>query len=155
MPKATAVQRATEAVATRFAFKQSRLAEWMCAAMLLGIGFVISHDPRADLGSLFVFNNIGIPPHFLGLLCTLMGALRIAALIINGFSARLGPMARAIGSAAGALLWSQMGIALAVWTGEGAHGVPIAVPIYICLTVGELISCYRASNDAARNSRRA
>jgi hypothetical protein len=88
----------------------------------------------------------------LGLFFLFFGAMRMMALMANGNWPKYGPRLRAIGAGAAAMLWGQLCISLVLLFPFNS-GVPSpGIPVYLALTMGELISAYRALSDA-RSSR--
>lgn len=114
-----------------------RLFEWMATLMMLGVsacGLVqlSSHTP---------------PQVALFILIGVLGTVRVSALYLNGAWPIAGPRARAICAVFGAVIWLQMMMVLQ------RHGglLPIELPIYLCLTLGEIITCYRSAADVRRH----
>jgi len=124
-----------------------RLFEWVSSLMMLGIAIVIGINPQTvKVGGFYLMTNIGLTAPMLGVLTTFVACARIAALVANGIWPAWGPRARAAAALIGAALWAQMASALAAWSSQGGY-ISIGVPVYLCLTLGELISCYRAATD--------
>ncbi len=124
-----------------------RLFEWMTSLMMLGMAIVIGLNPQTvKVGGFYLLANIGLTAPMLGVLFTFISCARIAALVANGIWPTWGPRARAGCALMGAALWVQMMSALAAWSSHNGY-ISIGVPVYLCLTLGELISCYRAATD--------
>lgn len=126
---------------------KTRLFEWMTSAMMLGMSFVIAASPQSvHMSGLSLMMILGVTPLVLGVSFFLIALVRMTALIVNGMSFTVGPHARSIASLFGAMIWVQM--AFATWEWSTNHGyVAVSVPVYAALTVGEIISCYRAATD--------
>jgi len=134
-----------------------RLFEWSVSAMLIGIALTIMLSPHAiAFGDFYIVARIGLgaKPQTFVLFFLLVGVARVAALYANGHWPIYGPRCRAAGALAGALIWSQMLAALCWWSTQLDYvsmGIPLGVPVYACLTAGELLSCYRAASDGRRH----
>ena len=125
----------------------NRLFEWMTALMMVGIAVTIAASPRAIAGGGFtLMENVGLTPGVVVIAFLLAGAARMAALYANGHWPFYGPWCRAIGAVTGAVIWAQMGLSMLVSSVTGDF-VPLGVPVYLVLTAGEIISCYRAASD--------
>lgn len=127
---------------------QMRLFEWMTSLMMLGISVTIVLSPATvSRGGFALVENVGLTPSVLGLLFTIGGALRFVALYANGHWPVVGPRLRAFCALGGALVWAQMLVALLKWScGDGY--ISLGVPVYLFLTIGELLSCWRAATDS-------
>ena len=127
---------------------RNRMFEWVMTLAMLGIALEIAIWPSSIASGSFRLLLVVISPAELALFFGTFGLLRIAALIANGSWPEHGPRMRAMGAGAAALMWGQMCIALMLLT-PNLGGVPSAgIPVYFSLTVGELISAYRAISDA-------
>jgi hypothetical protein len=127
---------------------RNRMFEWVMTLAMLGIALEIAVWPSSIASGSFRLLLVVISPAELALFFGTFGLLRIAALIANGSWPEHGPRMRAMGAGAAALMWGQMCIALMLLTPD-LGGVPSAgIPVYFSLTVGELISAYRAISDA-------
>jgi hypothetical protein len=127
---------------------RNRMFEWVMTLAMLGIALEIAIWPSSIASGSFRLLLVVISPAELALFFGTFGLLRIAALIANGSWPEHGPRMRAMGAGAAALMWGQMCIALMLLTPD-LGGVPSAgIPVYFSLTVGELISAYRAISDA-------
>jgi hypothetical protein len=77
------------------------------------------------------------------------GTLRAIALFANGRLRPSGARMRALGSVAGALVWTELAVVLfldSLVTGRPSF----VLPILLGLVGGELISCYRSVFDAGK-----
>lgn len=125
----------------------NRLFEWMTACMMIGIALTVAANPTTvQFGGFYLMRDIGLDASALGTLFMLGGCLRIAALFANGRWPIYGPRFRAACALMGAMIWMQMLLALTAWSSHNGY-LSIGVPVYAFLTVGELISCYRAAAD--------
>lgn len=125
----------------------NRLFEWMTALMMVGIAVTIALSPKAiAFGGFYLMQDIGLTPAILGVLFSLGGCLRVAGLYANGNWPIYGPRLRAGCALGGAVIWAQMFLALIKWSSQSGY-VSIGVPVYLFLTIGEFISCYRAARD--------
>jgi hypothetical protein len=128
-------------------FFAGRLFEWMTAMMMIGMATVIAANPNTvRVGGFYLMTNVGLTAPILAVLFTFAGCVRVSALFANGLWALWGPRFRALCALIGASLWAQMAIALTAWSAESGY-VSVGVPVYAFLTIGELISCYRAATD--------
>lgn len=125
----------------------NRLFEWVMTAAMLGLALEISIWPETIQASAFRFILLAVSTQFLGWFFLVAGAVRIAALVANGSWPVYGPWVRAVASGAAALIWAQMDIALFILIPLNDAPSP-GIPVYFALTIGELISCYRALSDA-------
>lgn len=122
--------------------------------MMLGIAIEVffSHDLALRAGSFQVLSQLGVPDVALVLFFLIFGIGRCIALYLNGRLYPYGPFLRGIGALAGALVWGQLGIALFLSL-VATHTMNIGIAMYFFMTVGEMISCYRAAYDAGNKSR--
>ena len=122
--------------------------EWVMTLAMLAIALEVAIWPSSIASGSFRILLVVISPTALSLFFGAFGLLRVAALIANGSWPEHGPRMRAMGAGAAALMWGQMCVALMLLT-PGLGGLPSAgIPVYFSLTVGELISAYRAISDA-------
>jgi hypothetical protein len=127
---------------------RNRLFEWVMTLSMLGMAIEIGIWPRAVQASSFRLMLDIIDPLNVGMFFMAFGLLRIAALIANGSWPEHGPRMRAMGAGAAAMMWGQMGIALILLTSQ-RDGVPSpGISLYFFMTIGELLSAYRAMSDA-------
>lgn len=125
----------------------NRLFEWMTAGMMVGISGTIGFNPHAvAAGGFYLLQNLGLTPAVLQVFFAIVGFLRVAGLYANGHWPVYGPWCRAGCALFGALIWGEMLLSLIKWSSQSDY-VSLGVPVYALLTVGELISCYRAAND--------
>lgn len=107
-----------------------RLFEWMATLMMLGIA------------CLALLPGSGVPIAF-ALAVGVIACVRASALYLNGKWPITGPRCRAFCALLGAFIWLQMMMVLS------RHGgiLPIELPVYLCLTLGEIVTCYRSAAD--------
>lgn len=126
---------------------RDRLFEWVMTLAMLSLALEIAIWPGTIGASSFRFILLVVSSHNMGVIFALFGVLRVAALIANGSWPSHGPRLRAIGAGCAALMWGQMCIALFMLAPLN-QGVPSpGIPVYFALTLGELISAYRAMSD--------
>lgn len=125
----------------------NRLFEWAMTAAMLGLAIEIMIWPGTIGSSAFRFILQVVSAEALGFFFLFAGAMRIAALIANGSWPIYGPYLRSFTAGAAAMIWVQMDAALFLL--DTIHAAPSpGIPVYFALTIGELISCYRALSDA-------
>src|SRR5258708_38911234 len=126
----------------------NRLFEWITAAMMMGIAVTIAVSPQAvDDGGFHLMKNLGLTPTILAVLFFVASISRAIGLYANGRWPIYGPWCRALGAAVGVIIWAQMFLSLIKWSGQSGY-VFLDVSVYLFLTIGELVSCYRAASDA-------
>lgn len=123
---------------------ENRLAEVATTAMMLMLAVHIAIWPDSIRASAFRQILDVLPEAWLGFGFAIAGVLRIAALIANGASDVWGPLSRAAGALAGALIWFQMCIALYHLVPSVGSPPSPGIPVYLTLSIVELISMYRA-----------
>lgn len=124
-----------------------RVFEWMTALMMIGIAVTIAVSPGTmAAGGFTLMGNVGLTPGVVVVVFLAAGWLRMAALYANGHWPYYGPWCRAGGAMIGVIIWAQMFFSMLKWS-EVSGFVPLGVPVYVFLTVGEFISCYRAARD--------
>ncbi len=121
----------------------NRLFEWVMTISLLLIGMLIVQWPESMSASAFRMVLRGVGPIHLGIFYMVIGGVRIAALAANG-RWKYGRYARALGAVGGAIIWGQMDYALLILMPHAGTPPSPGLPVYFCLVIGELISCYRA-----------
>lgn len=124
-----------------------RLFEWMTALMMLGIAATISASEHSvEAGGFYLMQSLGLTPLILIIFFGITGCVRVAGLYANGNWPVYGPWCRAACAFGGALIWGQMYLSLIEWSHHSGY-VSLGAPVYLFLTIGELISCYRATSD--------
>lgn len=120
--------------------------------MMLGIAVCIFITPDTiRIGAFRLMTEAGLTAGLTTLLFATFGALRIIALYANGHWQPWGAWARGLGAITAAFLWFQMGLALLLLT-KITGTLSVGIPVYAVLTIGELVSCYRAASDEIRRS---
>lgn len=129
---------------------RERLFEWVMTMAMLGLAIEIAVWPGTIGASAFRYMLQFMAPADIGAMFAVAGLARIGALIANGRLPLHGPLMRAIGAGLAAVIWAQMDLAL-VMLAPHNNGIPSpGIPIYFSLTIGELISAYRAMADVRR-----
>lgn len=131
---------------------RERLIEWGMAAVMLLLAVMIFIWPRLLAASDFRNLALFMPSSAIGVFFLLCGIARTIALVINGRSSVYGPRIRAWGCLGGALIWSQMLIALVMIMPENDWVPSPGIPLWLVLTFLELISAYLAATDVRRSS---
>lgn len=126
----------------------NRLFEWVMTFAMLAIACEIAIWPNTIGASAFRFILRIVSPEDMGIFFLVFGIVRVIALIANGNWPEYGPRLRAVGAGSAALMWGQMFVALLLLAPHNS-GIPSpGIPVYFALTVGELLSAYRAISDA-------
>ncbi len=123
---------------------ENRLSEVATAAMMLGLALEIGIWPESIGASAFHRILAVLPETWLGWGFLVAGTARLAALCANGSWPFYGPLLRAAGALSGALIWFQMCLALFVLIPETGRPPSPGIPVYLVLTILELLSMYRA-----------
>lgn len=126
---------------------EGRLFEWGMALAMLCLAVEIFVWPLTLGASAFRYLAVVVNTQNVGFLFFFVAIARGVALIVNGRSDVYGPRVRALGAMAGAVIWSQMLVALFVLMSEVSSPPSPGIPVYFALTICELISCYRAATD--------
>lgn len=129
-----------------------RLFEWMMTAAMLMLALEIIIWPGTIGASAFRYIARVVYPENLALFFLVIGAFRIVALFANGQWPVIGPRIRAGAAFGAAIIWGQMLAALIVLA--PTTGIPSpGIPVYFAITIGELISAYRAATDVGKRPR--
>jgi hypothetical protein len=129
-----------------------RLFEWMMTAAMLLLAIEIVIWPGTIGASAFRYIARVVQPENLAVFFLVIGLCRIVALFANGQWPVIGPRIRAFAAVGAAIIWGQMFAALIVLAPQ--TGIPSpGIPVYLAITVGELISAYRAATDVGRKHR--
>lgn len=124
-----------------------RLTEWMVAAQTALWGAVLLLPPATFDGPAWtVFRGI-ISENGMGVLMLMLGALRLAGLIVNGARKTVTPWIRVFSASIGFLIF--MGVS-AGFAFSGVVGPWIA--IYPVIAIVELINIYRAAHDVGEGN---
>jgi hypothetical protein len=126
---------------------RDRLFEYVMTAAMLGLAIEIVVWPSTISASSFRFILVVVTAENMAAFFAIFGMMRIAALIANGSWPVHGPRLRAMGAGASALMWGQMCLALFILAPMNT-GIPSpGIPVYFALTIGEVVSAYRAICD--------
>lgn len=126
---------------------RDRLFEWVMTVIMLGLATEIVIWPETIGNSSFRFILKVVSAEHMAAFFVVFGLMRIAALIANGSWPKHGPRLRAMGAGSAALMWGQMCVALLLLAPHN-QGIPSpGIPVYFALTIGELVSAYRAMSD--------
>lgn len=124
-----------------------RLLEWIMSLALVTIGALLALCPHtATIGGLRLGADLGFPVATCSAVFAVAGAARAAALFHNGSWPWGGPLLRAAGAAIGGLAWVQIAYGVLV-AALGHDQAPADAVTYGVLTLGEIVSCYRACAD--------
>ena len=129
---------------------RNRVAEWLCTGIMLLAGAGMSvFDPGIGTSAFRRVLETGVTQTHIYLYVVIVGPMRAIALFANSKWPVYGPWVRALGALAGALLWSQLAMAL-IGVGEFTGTLTLGVYVYIGLAVGEIYSLGRALADGRR-----
>lgn len=131
---------------------RERLVEWGMAAVMLLLSLMVLVCPSTLTASDFRNLSLVMPASAVGAFFLLCGLVRASALVINGRSSIYGPRVRAWCCVGGAVIWSQMLIALIMIVPENGWIPSPGIPLWLVLTFLELISAYLAATDVRRSS---
>lgn len=132
---------------------RDRLFEWVMTLAMLGLALEIVLWPATIGASSFRLILRLVSAEHMAVFFAVFGLMRIAALFANGSWPVHGPRLRAMGAGSAALMWGQMCVAL-LMLAPFNQGVPSpGLPVYFALTIGELVSAYRAVTDERRPPR--
>ncbi len=125
----------------------TRDTEWLCAFAMLAYAAVLAFPGNSFANPVFVvFHRIGFTEALCGSVLAGLGAMRLAALIVNGRSPRT-PWFRVANAFAGLLVWLQLAVAILIGSEETFGIVPPVIALYAVLAGAELRSIMRASFD--------
>ena len=132
---------------------EGRLFEWTMSIAMIFLAFEIFIWPRTLEASAFYWLVIVMPSELVGIFMLLVGMSRAIARVINGRSPLYGPRVRAVGAVAGAVMWAQFALALAMPFVMNERAIPSpGIPFWFSFTLAELYSAYRAAGDARDRS---
>lgn len=133
-------------------FCTDRLFEWVVSIMMLCISITLAMPgDTLERSALVPLVRAGLTEESLSAFFGIVGTLRCMALFANGRLKPSGARFRAVGAAFGAVIWMQLAVILAV-DSIASSKPSFVLPILLCLTGGEFISCYRSIFDAGRRS---
>lgn len=128
----------------------NRLFEWVVSGMMVMMGFTIALPGEVTSDPLSILSKNGfIGEDGLAFFFGMVGIARLCALWASSQFHTYGPRVRAVGSALGSAIWLEMTLA-SLYSGYLSNKTTLAAAIYGSLTIGELVSCYRATYDAGR-----
>lgn len=135
-------------------FCTDRLFEWVAAGIMLLITATLAFPgDTLERSALAPLLRAGVTEESLAGFFGTCGMLRAVALFANGRLRPSGARMRAIGSAAGAVVWAEL--ALVLFLDSLLSGKPsFLLPILLGLIGGEMISCYRSVFDAGKRHAR-
>ena len=129
---------------------EKRIFELAMAVAQFGEGILLLFSPNSIQASSFhlmlnYFSDAASAALFL-----FVGILRIVALFLNGRWMPNGAYVRIAGCIVGAFLWLQMAFALGIY--NELDGLPLSpgIPIYVTLTIFEVVSIARAVHGLKR-----
>lgn len=121
-----------------------RLFDLVMVGATIGLAIQITVWPGTIEASAFRYLNLAINTYNLRDVLLLGGLLSLAALIANGHWPVYGPACRATGALLRGVIWSMMTFSLWVLHVELGGPPSPGISIYLMLTLGELLSFYRA-----------
>ncbi|WP_429068506.1 hypothetical protein [Bosea sp. OAE752] len=128
-------------------YSSNRLFEWIMAGGLLLMAFTLAlPGDSLDRGTLRLLAENGASEEAMAVTLGCIGSMRAVALFANGKLPVYGPLMRYAGSFVGAFVWMMLMLPL-VYDSLLSGKVSIFVPLLGMLTLGELISVYRAVRD--------
>jgi hypothetical protein len=134
-------------------YVEGRLFEWTMSSGMVLLAVEIFLWPKTLEASSFYWLVLFLPGNFVGIFMLFIGVARIAALFANGRSMVHGPRVRAVGALAGAVMWAQMDLALAMPFISNERDIPSpGIPFWFMFTLAELYSAYRAAADVRDRS---
>lgn len=122
-----------------------RLPEWQLAfhMLLAGLVLIFTEFPLFDTPSFSFFRQMDVTQQGLGAMLTVLGALRLAGLVINGARREVTPWIRMYSALAGLWIWALISICFLL-----SGVVSLWIAIYPVFAVVEAINMHRASVDA-------
>lgn len=128
-------------------YSSNRLFEWIMAGGLILVALTLAlPGDSLDRGALRLLVDVGASEEAMATIFAVIGTMRAVALFANGKLPFYGPLMRYFGSVIGALVWFVLMSPLA-YDSLLSGKVSIYVPLLGMLTLGELISVYRAVRD--------
>jgi len=121
--------------------------EWFSAAVMLSWGLVLAlpGDTLAQ-PSFAEFAQHGFTERVLAWVAGLIGALRLAALYVNGRSPR-SPHVRVIGCLLGCLFWERVAWLLLAGTWSQAGVASVSAAVYALLGLADFLGIFRSAYD--------
>lgn len=129
---------------------ERRLFELAVSTIMIGEGTLLFLSPKSLTAGAFRFLTDWLQPESCVLLFLMAGFMRLIALGLNGHWMPYGGWIRVVGATLGAVMWTQMGLAL--WLYSKRLGVPLppGFPIFLVLAQFEIVSIYRALHGIKR-----
>lgn len=118
-----------------------RLFEWAMAIALMAFGLHVLLFPGTMASSRYAGVLLVLSIAQFGLVCILLGGVRVVALRRNGLWPHWGPRIRALAALGACAIWLQLAVSLAQHASPGLW-------IYVVLAGAELRSVWRARRDA-------
>ena len=132
-------------------YLEGRLFEWMMTSSMLLLAFQIYMWPATIEFSAFGDLMNVVSDKFVGLFMFCVGAIRAAALILNGhaiYGVRIGPMLRSVMAVFCATMWVQFAFALLQLSITQSRPSP-GLPFWTMFVIGELYVAYKAARKNA------
>lgn len=127
-------------------YRSSRALDWWCTWLIIGLGATFL-TPGTSLGGEGYWRLLEIMSEdSWGAICVSVGALRLAALIINGRAYEGSPIVRAFGAAMGTALWMEFALAfldMSIRSGTVSPGLWVN----LCFAGCDFHNCLRAGRD--------
>ena len=128
--------------------EHGRATEWVTSAVLLGFAIVLALPGDTLSGPGFrTFRDLGLDEVALAVPLTLIGGIRVAALLING-NWRRSPELRIGGAVLGALIFGLISCAFGWPYLTGVGTASTAASTYSVLALSDVLSPYRSGADA-------
>lgn len=122
---------------------RNRLFEWVTAGIMIWLSIRLVGNPLRLEHSTFRFITTLISPYAFLLILFGIGGFRVFILAIDGYHWQTWtPLLRSFGALSAAVIWGMMGLSLELLEMSG-NGITIGSPLYFCLMLGEIFSCYR------------
>lgn len=134
-----------------FYFLDGRLFEWVMSFSITMLSLMLFAWPEIIKSPAFRLFAWALPSELIGISFLICGAACIIALLVNGFSMKIGPRVRSWTALARAILWLQFGISTVQAGIE--QGYPYTVtPFWLAFALAELWVAYRAILDVRSTS---
>lgn len=131
-------------------YLDGRLYEWIMATAMIELGIAILTWPRIAYGSILQVTLQYIPAPAVAFVFLVVGMSRMAALIANGNSLRIGPRIRSWCAIMTAVLWAQFAFSMGRVSIEQGFPSPM-VFFWASFTFAEIYIAYRAVLDVRAN----
>lgn len=140
-----------DGVAKHFPIRRS---EWINAGMMMGWGALLTYQPALFESSPIYSHMAKMGDELIwGFWTVVIGAVRLAALFINGsfhdrWYSRYSPFVRAVMSLASCFLWVQLLIGI-----YASGATPPGIVLYVGLAISDLLNAFSATGDAAKSKK--